>query len=271
MKSYLKRLLSSRLHVRTVSGSLRLNDLNTKFSSLLLPQFVSFLHYLCCSNIYLKVAGIRLNGEEAPPEMASALGKMDISIYSDGRIQKSVVSMMMMNTTSIMDSKQDSIHIYMDMMGKKYKISENRKANLEAANESMKAIDESMVITEFKEDVKEILGYKCHRVELKMKMPKEKTKAEDDQDVTIKMYVTNELKFDPSYITQTSKKIQLNGTPLEYNMAMGSGSFKMELTMKAKEYKPEIRPEDLLPPTGNFKSYTMEDFQNEMSRTGQKR
>ena len=161
----------------------------------------------------------------------------------------------------------DSIHIYMDMMGKKYKISESRKSTLDSLPDISKAMKD-IEITEFPKDTREILGYHCHRVDLKMKVNNEKSKNEETGELNITMYVTKDLKFDASFVTQTSKKLLLDGTPLEYSMTMGSGSFKIELTMLAKEYKKEVSPSDLLPPAGNYKVYSMEQFQKEMSGMG---
>lgn len=215
----------------------------------------------------MEVAGIKMNGEEAPPEMASVMGSMDIRIYSDGIIQKSVISMMMMKTINIFDTKSDSMHMYMEMMGKKYKISESRKSNFDSLKNMQMTLLGNMDIMEFPKDVKEILGYKCHRVELKMKMNTRNSLGDLAQDVNMIMYVTNDLKFDASYVSQTGKSLGIKGTPLEYNMTMGSGSFQIELTMLAKEYKKEILPEDLLPPPGNYKLYTMQQFQDEIKKS----
>lgn len=244
-----------------------------KVSKLILSTFIIFLSISAFSQfskgmLKMEVSSIRMNGEDAPPEMASALGNMDIKIYSDGIIQKSVVSMMMMKTITLMDSRLDTIHIFMDMMGKKYKISESRQANHDTVHNALKALQDKMEIKEYPTDIKEILGYKCHRVELKMKIPNPKSKNNEMQEVNIKMYVTKELKFDASFVTQTSKKLALNGTPLEYNMVMGNGSFQMEILMMAKEYKKEIDASDLMPPTGNYTKYTMEQFQKEMGGMG---
>jgi len=87
-------------------------------------------------------------------------------------------------------------------------------------------------------------------------------------EITIKTYVTKDLNFDPSFISQNNRTIKLDGTPLEFSMLMGTGSFQLELQMVAKELKAEINPDDLLPPSGNFKRYTMEEFQKEVSKMG---
>ncbi len=218
----------------------------------------------------MEVAGIKMNGEEAPPEMASIMGSMDIRIYSDGMIQKSVISMMMMKTINIIDTKTDSMHMYMEMMGKKYKISESRKSKLDSLKNMRLTFNDASEIKHFPNDVKEILGYKCHRVELTMKVQSNKSMTDSADELNMKMYVTNDLNFDASYVSQTGKSLGIKGTPLEYNMTMGSGTFQIELTMLAKEYKKEILPEDLLPPPGNYKLYTMQEFQDEMQKMGGK-
>ena len=78
----------------------------------------------------MEVAAMKMNGEDAPPEMASMLGNMQVIVYSNGIIQKNVMSMMMMKNSTILDSKKDSVFLYMDMMGKKYLIADRmNKAN----------------------------------------------------------------------------------------------------------------------------------------------
>lgn len=240
--------------------------LKSAFCLLLCSVSIAAFSQLSKGMLKMEVNGIKMNGEDAPPEMSSMLGSMDISIFSDGVIQKSVLNMMMMKTISIMDTKSDSTHIYMDMMGKKYRISESRKSKSDYLNDRLPVKQDNSEVKEFPEDTKEILGFKCERVEVKMKLADPKSKNEEGQDLTLKMYVTKDLRFDPSYVTQTGKKLAINGTPLEYNMTMGAGTFQMEITMLAKEFKRDVDPKDLLAPTGNFKEYTMEQFQAEMSK-----
>lgn len=218
----------------------------------------------------MEVAGIKMNGEEAPAEMSSVLGGMDVRIYSDGITQKSVINMMMMKTTTMIDTKSDSIHLFMDMMGRKYKISEYRKPKSTNSAAEIELKKDDVVIKEFPKDVKEILGYKCHKVELNMKMNNAKSLADSMQDVHMVLYVTNDLNFDASFVSQTGRSLALKGTPLEYNMTMGSGTLQIDLTMVAKEYKKEIQPEDIMPPAGNYKLYTMQQFQDEMQKIGGK-
>ncbi|HEX5624864.1 MAG TPA: hypothetical protein VFX48_02510, partial [Saprospiraceae bacterium] len=104
-----------------------------------------------------------MNGEEAPSEMASLLGNMEMEIYSDGILQKSVMNMMMMRTVTLTDLRVDSVHLYMDLLGKKYHVADSKASALKSADATMKALNENTVIKEYPEDVKEILGYKCHR------------------------------------------------------------------------------------------------------------
>lgn len=238
---------------------------------------ISFLFWLCTFNsfgqyskgmIRMEVAGMKMNGEDAPPEMASMLGNMQVIVYSNGIIQKNVMSMMMMKNSTILDSKKDSVFLYMDMMGKKYLIADQmNKANKDAIKDSP---EQAISVKEFPEDTKEILGHVCKRVDLKMMVPSMGPEGGSNSanEITIKTYVTKDLNFDPSFISQNNRTIKLDGTPLEFSMLMGTGSFQLELQMVAKELKAEINPDDLLPPSGNFKRYTMEEFQKEVSKMG---
>ena len=206
-----------------------------------------------------------LNGEEAPSEMGAAMGNVEIKIFSDGARQRTSFSMMMMKTETFVEPKIDSVFIYMDMMGSKYLIADSRKGisatNSSTGNEAMK----DMRIVEHPEDTKEILGYKCHRVDLIMKMPEGKSSAENSKDLTMVLYITDKLNFDASYIMQNKQSVQLKGTPLEYTMKMGEGSFQLEMVMTAKEFKPEVQASDVDQPSGKYKRYTMDSFQSEMA------
>jgi len=218
--------------------------------------------------IRMEVAAMKMNGEDAPPEMASMLGNMQVIVYSNGIIQKNVMSMMMMKNSTILDSKKDSVFLYMDMMGKKYLIADQmNKANKDTIKDSP---EQAISVKEFPEDTKQILGHVCKRVDLKMMVPSMGAEGGNNtaNEITIKTYVTKDLNFDPSFISQNNRTIKLDGTPLEFSMLMGTGSFQLELQMVAKELKAEINPDDLLPPSGNFKRYTMEEFQKEVSKMG---
>lgn len=242
------------------------------FKSFVYLIFILLNHPAFCQlskgMLKLEAVSIKMNGEEAPPDMVSNLGGMEISLYSSGSIQKSVMNIMMMKTISIMDMKKDSLTVYMDMMGKKYKISESRESNWDTITADVKHEENSIEIKEYPGEVKTILGYKCHRVDIIMKIPEQEFKKDDFKEIVIRAYCTREIKFDASYVTQTSKKIPFKGTPLEYNITMGNSSFKMEVTMLAKEYKREFDAKELLPPAGNYKELNMDQFQKEMRELG---
>jgi len=217
--------------------------------------------------IRMEVASMKMNGEDAPPEMASMLGNMQVLVYSNGVIQKNVMSMMMMKNSTILDSKKDSVFLYMDMMGKKYLVVDQiSKAHTDSSKSNE---GQQISIQEFPNDTKEILGHSCKRIDLKMLIPSGGTEGSNQSnEITIKTYVTKALNFDPSFISQNNRAIKLDGTPLEFSMLMGAGSFQLELQMVAKELKSEVNPDDLLAPSGTFKRYTIEEFQKEISKMG---
>ncbi len=208
---------------------------------------------------------ILLNGDEAPSEMGAAMGNVEIKIFSDGERQKTLFSMMMMKTESFVEPKLDSVFIYMDMMGSKYLIADSRKGMSAQGGTNASDAMQGMSIIEHPEDTKEILGYKCHRVDLNMKLPEGKSSADKPTDVNMVLYVTDKLHFDASYIMQNKQTVQLKGTPLEYTMKMGEGSFQLEMIMTAKEFKPDVQASDFEQPTGKYKRYTMDSFQAEMA------
>lgn len=211
----------------------------------------------------MEVSKILLNGEEAPTQMGASLGDIKLEIFADGSRQKTSFSMMMMKTITFYDSNTDSVKMFMDLMGKKYLITGSKKSMNASSNIS--SLDAPFEIKEYREDVKDILGYKCYRVDVKMKVSQDSAPLEGVGDLDLKLYVTDQLKFDASYITNGKQPIDLKGTPLEYNMRMGSSGFAMEMIMIAKDFSTEIKETDFEWPQGNYKSYTMEEFQQEMS------
>ncbi len=215
----------------------------------------------------MEVEKIMLNGEEAPTDMGAHLGNISISLYADGVRQKTEFSMMMMNNTTYYDTRNDSIRLYMDLMGKKYLIADTRSSI--AAKSSKSGMEGPKIeVKEDRNDVKEILGFQCYKVYVKVKADKEGKSLEVPEDIELKLYVTDKLKFDASYVTNGKTSIDLKGTPLEYNMRMGGSGFQMEMIMVAKEFKAEVDSAVFDYPTGNYKIYDMESFQMEMSKMG---
>lgn len=213
----------------------------------------------------MEVVKIKLNGDDAPMDMGSALGNVSVKLFSDGKRQKSEFSMMMMNSISFTESASDSVHIYMDMMGTKYLIADTR-SQIKANGEKSDLKEPSVNITEFRNETKEILGYPCYKVNVKMGFGEEKTDNQSPEQMNMVLYVTDQLRFDPSFVTQNKHALDLKGTPLEYNMEMGGGSFKIELTIQAKEIRSDISEDDFKRPAGRYKVCTMESFQNELSQ-----
>lgn len=232
---------------------------------LILFSFQSYAQAFTKGKLTMEVEKILLNGEEAPTQMGASLGNIKLEIFADGTRQKSSFNMMMMKTESYYDSQSDSLKMFMDLMGKKYLIADSKKRMNEMNSQQLSS--DRIQIKEYREDIKNILGYPCYRVDVKMTMPEVESKAlEAGGDLDLRLYVTDQLKFDASYITNGKQHIDLKGTPLEYNMRMGSGSFAMEMIMIAKEFSKEVQATDFDYPKGNYKLYSMEAFQQEMSQ-----
>lgn len=227
--------------------------------------FAGFGQVLSKGKIRMAVEKIFLNGEEAPAQMASTLGNIQLDIISDGFRQKTAMTMMMMNTVTFFDSRTDSIKMYMDLMGKKYLVEDSRTGLQKG--DTLGGMQKPEVKTvEHRDDVKEILGYPCYRVDVTMKAPMNGEDAQSEANIEMKLYVTDKLKFDGSYVTQGKEAIPLQGTPLEYTMRMGGGSFSMEMLMVAKEIGTEVSADAFDPPAGKYKKYTMLAFQEEMGQ-----
>ena len=140
----------------------------------------------------------KMDYEEVPAEMEMMKGmlptEMAMLIQGDrSRIEQSM--MMGMKQATIVDTKSEKIHILMDMMGKKMKMTMDMKEE-EAKRGSKDDIDIKYV-----DGGKEIAGYKCKRAEITSKESK----------APLVVYYTEEI---PGALSREFKG--LKGFPLEY-------------------------------------------------------
>jgi len=168
---------------------------------------------------------------------------------------KSVTAMDMMGgmvkTTNYIDNKANKMDMLMDAMGNKIWV----QSDLETAKAQQKqpGIENAEVVHD-KSDTKEILGYKAHKVTIKIP---------NTEGMVVTGYVTDEIKTDASVI-QGTEGLKLDGFPLEFTI----DNPQMKLVIQAKEVKNEVDKAMLSPNTTGYTKMTMEEFSKSMGGMG---
>jgi len=192
---------------------------------------------------------INISGGNLPPEAMAMFAGSEMSVSVKGAKSRSDVTMGIQNTSTISDTKANTTVLLMEMMGKKYKIKQDPKANEKATDVSVKYLDET----------KEIAGYKCKKAEITFK-----SSTGEKQITTI--YYTEEI---TNYMGRDSRSTQfkdIKGLPLEYEVNAEQG---MKMKMTAKKVSKESVPDSKFDISADYKETTMEDLQKEMMKAMQ--
>jgi len=143
-------------------------------------------------------------------------------------------------------------------MGRRVKINMSEE-DLNFGNENdVEQLEMSdMKFTEFKDDTKEILGFKCHRVDTEIN--------QDGMTMKLTAYVTPKIKA-PASVIENVKNMPFTGTPLEF--IIGMPGMDLSLNYKATDYKAEVSPDAFNLSTQGYEEMTMEEFQKSMGGMG---
>lgn len=158
-----------------------------------------------------------------------------------------------MNTTQVlMDKKTNENMMLMSIMGQKMKIdmNEDELKEMQTGSETPQ-----MDYKHHKDVTKEILGFKCHKVDIS---------GEATQGANMTMWVTEEISTD-AHVTNGIQVDMLKGFPLEYVISMGG---QIELTMKATDFKKDFDEAVFNVKTDGYKAMTMDEFLESMSSMG---
>jgi hypothetical protein len=158
-----------------------------------------------------------------------------------------------MNVTQVLiDKKSNENVMLMSVMGQKMKIDMNEE---EFKEMQAGAEDAKLNYEHFRDETKEILGFKCHKV---------KVSGESTQGADMTMWVTGEISTD-AHVTNGIQTEMLEGFPLEYVISLGG---QLELTMKATDFKKDFDESVFNLKTDGYQEMTLDEFMQSMGAMG---
>ena len=216
------------------------------FAFLLLAGLMMNAQALKKGSVTYKLA---LTGNE---EAAAMMGESTLTIHFDEKTQATEMNMMsgmmLMKTITPFGNVKDT-KMAVEVMGMKYEITEAGEEALNN-NNGIGNLENATDVTYDKKDVKEIVGFKCYKANVKM------------ADGTSNAFYITEGIAPQTPIKET--KIKLAGYPLEIITNTRQG----EMTMTATSFAKEL-PKDCFVITGEgYTKVTMEEFKQQMSGGG---
>lgn len=180
------------------------------------------------------------------PEMAQVVGMMKGStneIYFNKENQRVDMNMMsgMVKMTTISETKSGKVNMFYDMMGNKIEIETTQSESED------KMEDFEYDVKYIEGEKKNILGFDCKRAIV--------TISTDEGDMTIRMFVTDEIATDHS-IVQNVKSGIIKGFPLEVETEVAG----MKIIMRAVDFKKTVDSKVFNRPAGDYKKMTMDEF-----------
>ena len=233
-----------------------------KYSNYVLSVLLLFIFTLntqaqkTLKNGYLKmeVTDIQSDNEQMM-QMAGMLKGTFTEIYftPEKSLTKASVMGGMSETTVLMDNNSKEHVMLMSMMGQKIKINMDEK-ELEEMQAGQNA-DMEIAYDHKKDETKEILGYKCHKVDMKMASMGE---------VSMSLWVTDQIKSN-AHVSNGINTEKLGGFPLEYVFSMGG---QLNMTMTATKLEKDFDKGVFNVSTEGYKEMTMEEFMESMGGMG---
>mgnify|MGYP001006254886 CR=1 FL=1 len=167
---------------------------------------------------------------------------------------KAVMMGGMSETSVLIDNKQKTNIMLMSIMGQKMKIDMNEE-ELKDMQSGGQGDLSGVEYKHSKDQVKEILGFKCHKVEVIIK---------DSNEMGMTFWVTDQLKT-TAHVSNGIQTEMLEGFPMEYVISM-AGQLKMTMTSTVfeKEYDDSIFNLD----TTGYKEMTLKEFMDTMGSMG---
>lgn len=150
----------------------------------------------------------------------------------------------MMVSKSYSNAANNTMDIMIDAMGNKVWVSSPLD---EAKKLQQKEGVDNAEVTYHKEETKEIMGYKAHKVTVTM--------PETQAGMSITGYVTDEIKTDATVING-AEGLNIDGFPLEFTVVTP----QMTVTIAATDIKKEVDAAVFAPNTEGYQKMTMEQF-----------
>lgn len=178
-----------------------------------------------------------------------------IDIHFNESKQRMDMDMMggMMKMSTFMNTGEDVANaMYMDMMGKKIKVSMTDE-ELEKYQSKSEMADQKPTVTPDYGTVKEINGFKCHKVTITY---------EGTDELSLVAFVTRDV-TSPESVIQNTGDLDLGGFPLEYMIE--NPQFNMTYTTKV--FEQDVAGDAFVQPKG-YESMTFDEFIQTMGAMG---
>ena len=204
--------------------------------------------------VKMEITDISSDNEQMAMQLEMMKGSQT-SVYFDKDSYSSQMSMMggMVNIKTYSNSGANTFDMLMDAMGQKMWVASSLD---ESVDNKEKEMTDKMKIEYDKDDVKEILGYKCYKVKV--------TNPEADANaLSMSGYVTEDIKTNANII-QGLQTLKFEGFTLEFTVV----NPMMSMTMTAIEVNKDFDSAKLVPVTEGFKKMTMDEFKASMGGLG---
>ena len=182
-------------------------------------------------------------------------GTMDVYFKENKqRVDIDMMGGMVQMSTLINNDAEQSVVLYMDMMGQKLKIPMNEDEYAKYQKQSDQG-GEQPTIEKDPSKTKKILGYDCVLVNIKHS-------STEQEGMTLSAYVTDKIKA-PSNVIQNGPSVDMGGFPLEYTMVHP----QMSLTYQVTKLDEGV-DEDMLKEKEGYREMNFEEFMQTMGAFG---
>lgn len=194
------------------------------------------------------------------PQTESMLAMMKggtMDVYFKENKQRVDIDMMggMVNMSTFIDNDaEESVVLYMDMMGQKLKIPMSEDEYSKYQGQSGQTSEKPTIVKD-PTKTKNILGYDCVLVNIKHS-------SAEQEGLKLTAYVTDKIQA-PSNVIQNAPSIDMGGFPLEYTMIHPQMSLTYQVTKLDKEVD-----EDKLKEKEGYREMKFEEFMQTMGAFG---
>jgi GLPGLI family protein len=183
------------------------------------------------------------------PQTAAMLPKEATAFFKKGKSRMEMNMAMGMKQTTISDAETKKTVMLMDMMGQKYAIVSDMEDDSD--KEAKELADKAKV--NVTSETKKIAGFNCKKAIVTYQDPNQ-----DNKEVSMTLWFTEELEADKGYMTGPMSKIK--GAVLEYSIDQGV----MSMVLSATSVTKEAVADQLFVAPPEYKQMTQEELQKMM-------
>ena len=193
--------------------------------------------------------------DETMAGMLQMMKGSEMSVAFDKDNSLMTMNMMggMMKTRALTKKESKELVTLIDAMGQKMM---NKMAKEEFEKNKAVTKDIKLDVAYDKSDTKKILNYNCHKATIKVPIP-----GQEGKFMEMNAYVTNDLKLSES-LMQGVEVTQLEGTPLEYSIAVAQQGMTFSMTFTATDIKTSVDKSIFQLDTEGYKEVTLEQMQS---------